>query len=99
MVTASLGRRDRDGVVYDDREEGGLYRWKPEGPKPRPGQDSLITAETSLIARFNSLLGRKKFPVPWRRELLCNSLIPLAYLERLTSLGGLNEQNSLQIPS
>jgi hypothetical protein len=31
-------------------------------------QDSLIRLENSLIARFDSLLGRKKFPVPMRRE-------------------------------
>ena len=37
-----------------------------QGRVPNSGRrrDSLITAETSLIARFNSLQGRKKFPVP-----------------------------------
>ena len=39
------------------------------------GGDSLITAETSLIARFNSLQGRKKFPVRMRRELARKKLI------------------------
>jgi hypothetical protein len=34
-------------------------------------RDSLIRAEISLIARFKSLQGRKKFPVPMRRELAC----------------------------
>jgi hypothetical protein len=34
-----------------------------EGPNCGGRRDSLITAETSLIARFNSLQGRKKFPV------------------------------------
>ena len=33
--------------------------------KLRRRRDSLITAETSLIARFNSLQGRKKFPVSY----------------------------------
>ena len=31
-------------------------------------------ANNFLIARFNSLLGRNKFPVPMRRELPCKSL-------------------------
>jgi hypothetical protein len=36
-----------------------------QGRIPNSGlkRDSLITSETSLIARFNSLQGRKKFPV------------------------------------
>jgi len=37
--------------------------------KWRPARDSLIRAKISLIARFNSLQGRKKFPVTMRREL------------------------------
>ena len=38
-----------------------------QGRTPNCGgrRDSLITAETSLIARFNSLQGRKKFPVSY----------------------------------
>ena len=31
-------------------------------------RDSLISAETSLIARFNSLQGRKKFPVRFDKQ-------------------------------
>jgi hypothetical protein len=44
-------------------------------------RDSLITAETSLIARFNSLQARKKFPARMRRELARKKLIacPLGY--------------------
>jgi len=34
-----------------------------------PARDSLIRRIDSLMARFNSLLGRNKFPVPMRREL------------------------------
>ena len=33
-----------------------------------PTRDSLIKRINSLMARFNSLLGRNKFPVPVRRE-------------------------------
>ena len=48
-----------------------------QGRTPNCGgrRDSLITAETSLIARFNSLQGRKKFPVRMRRELARKKLI------------------------
>ena len=37
--------------------------------------DSLISAEISLIADLNSLQGRKKFPVPMRRELVRKALV------------------------
>jgi hypothetical protein len=67
--------------------------------KWRPEQDSLIRAESSLIARFNSLQGRKKFPVRMRRELLCNALMLFQNLKRFAALGGPNEQNSLYFPS
>ena len=48
---------------------------------PNSGQKrtSLISAETSLIARFNSLQGRKKFPVRVRRELARKKLISCAF--------------------
>src|SRR5580704_16751643 len=48
-----------------------------QGRTPNCGgrRDSLITAETSLIARFNSLQDRKKFPVRMRRELARKKLI------------------------
>ena len=38
-------------------------------------RDSLMRGKTSLIVRFNSLQGRKKFPVPERRELARKALI------------------------
>src|SRR5690242_20537838 len=49
-------------------------------------QDSLIRLENSLIARFDSLLGRKKFPVQMRREFPRKLLDMLPYL---APLGGL----------
>ena len=61
-------------------------------------QDSLIRVENSLIARFNSLLRRKKFPVPMRREFPRNSLDLLPYLASLSGSQGLNGQNSLFFP-
>ena len=42
--------------------------------KARPVRASLIRQRSSLIARFNSLLGRNKLPVPMPREL---PLVPL----------------------
>jgi hypothetical protein len=45
-------------------------RFSPRGRvKWRPARDSLISRIISLMTRFNSLLGRNKFPVPMRREL------------------------------
>ena len=49
------------------------------------GSDQLgggltLTAGNSLIARFHSLLRRKKFSVPMRREFPCNLLNRLPYL-------------------
>jgi hypothetical protein len=38
-------------------------------------RDSLMRAETSLIANLNSLQGLKKFPVRMRRELARRALI------------------------
>src|SRR5260370_11163989 len=59
--------------------------------------DSLITAETSLIARFNSLHGRKKFPVRMRRELARKKLIscPFSLLPRRCQAP--NRRNSLYL--
>ena len=82
-------------TMPDRRRRGILSDGKPGEPKSRPEQDTLIRLEISLIARFNSLLDRKKFPVWSRRELLGNALIPLSYLERLADVGVLNERNSL----
>ena len=47
-------------------------------------RDSLISEGISLIARFNSLLGGKKFPVRMRRELACKTLICRLFLLPLT---------------
>jgi hypothetical protein len=51
------------------------------GQMPKSGreQDSLISAEISLIARYNSLQGRKKFPVRMRRELTRKQLMSLPF--------------------
>ena len=64
---------------------GGFFpyrqRWRSVGGSELVGQNSgrernsLIRAEISLIADLNSLQGRKKFPVPMRRELAHNALI------------------------
>ena len=62
-------------------------------------QDSLIRVENSLIARFNSLLRRKKFPVPMRREFPRDLLDLLPYLASVSGSQGLNGQNSLFFPS
>src|SRR5712664_433115 len=53
-----------------------------QGRTPNSGRkrDSLITAETSLIARFNSLESRKKFPSSMRRELARKKLISWPFL-------------------
>src|ERR1700751_5255342 len=63
-------------------------------PSDDQNQDSLIRVENSLIARFDSLLRRKKFPVPMRREFPRNSLDLLPYLASLGGSLGLNDQNS-----
>ena len=46
------------------------------------------------MARFNSLLGRNKFPVPMRRELGRKYLNLLLDFETIAALGGPDEQNS-----
>jgi hypothetical protein len=60
---------------------------------------SLIRQINSLMARFNSLLGRNKFPVPMRRELGRKALSLRMDSERIAVLGGPAEQNSLYFPS
>src|SRR5580704_11947417 len=62
--------------------------------KWRPARDSLIRRITSLMARFNSLLARNKFPVPMRRELRCKPLSLMLDCEPVSALGGPDEQNS-----
>jgi RNA-directed DNA polymerase len=53
-----------------DTTHGANDRICHQGRTPNCGgrRDSLITAETSLIARFNSLQGRKKFPASGRKR-------------------------------
>jgi hypothetical protein len=58
-------------------------------------QDSLIWLENSLIRLFNSLLGRKKFPVPMRREFPRKSLDLLRYLASFGGFARPNGENSL----
>jgi hypothetical protein len=62
----------------------GRRRRAEERQRPVPGPKngkaervSLVRAESCLIARFNSLQGRKKFPARMRREFACNQLILL----------------------
>jgi hypothetical protein len=64
-----------------------------------PARDSLIRRMTSLMARFNSLLGRNKFPVPMRGELRRKPLSLMLDCEPVSALGGPDEQNSLYFPS
>ncbi len=61
-------------------------RYRAKCQATTQNQDSLIRVENSLIARFNSLLRRKKFPVPMRREFPYNSLDLLPYLASLSGL-------------
>jgi hypothetical protein len=72
-----------------------------QGRMPNSGRtrDSLITAETSLIARFNSLQGRKKFPVRMRRELARKKLISCPFSLPPRRHQASNRRNSLYFPS
>ena len=54
-------------------------------------------AEISLIARFNSLLGRKRFPVRVRRELGRKRLMLLPVLPSLSAAEPGIGENSLFI--
>src|SRR6202040_3410616 len=71
-IYGELGARER--ARHDPRRQRSDLS---PGRTPNCGgrRDSLITAETSLLARFNSLQGRKKFPVRMRRELARKKLI------------------------
>ena len=51
------------------------------------------------MARFNSLLGRNKFPVPLRRELGRKPLYLAVDFKPIVALEGPDEQNSLDPPS
>jgi len=61
-------------------------------------RNSLIRAEISLIARFNSLQGSKKFPVRMRRELSRKTLSWHLFLLALTRRRAPNRWNSLYFP-
>src|SRR5438552_692892 len=63
MSSGSIPRGDRDlGTSPLGHSVYVSVKW-------RPARDSLIKRINSLMARFNSLLVRNKFPVPARREL------------------------------
>ena len=51
------------------------------------------------MARFNALLGRKKFPVPLRRELGRKPLYLALNSKPIVALEGPDEQNSLYFSS
>ena len=51
---------------------------------------SLVRSEFSLMTRFNSLIGHKKFPVRARREFPSTALKLLPYLARLLGPRGPN---------
>ena len=59
------------------------------------GRSSLIGLINSLMARFNSLFSRNKFPVPKHRELCPKALDSLLDLASNDPLGRLIELNSL----
>ena len=58
----------KSDLVGSDQLGGGLTPTGGKCQATTQNQDSLIRVENSLIARFNFLLRRKKFPVPMRRE-------------------------------
>ena len=60
---------------------------------------SLIMTESSLMARSNSLLSRKEFPVRTRGEFPRTGLKLLSYSVNLLAPETPNEQNSLYFPS
>jgi hypothetical protein len=67
--------------------------------QPAGEQDSLITAEISLIARFNSLLGIKEFPVRACREIGRKGLTSRPFSLPMRRVRPPMEQNSLYFPS
>ena len=58
-------------------------------------ESSLIRLINSLMARFNSLFGQNKFPVPQHRELCSKLLDSLLDFPSNSALQGLIELNSL----
>ena len=59
------------------------------------GRSSLIGLINSLMARFNSLFSRNKFPVPQHRELFSKPLDSLLDFPSNSALQGLIELNFL----
>ena len=71
------------------------------GKTPRhqgPARNTLMRLINSLIARFNSLFNRNKFPVIKRRELRSDSLISLLILPARGRFRSCIEEISLLIP-
>jgi len=66
---------------------------------PARGRNSLLRAKTSLMARFASLIGRNKFPVPALRELPRKWLNLFLYCEPTAAHGCPDGQYSLYFPS
>ena len=58
-------------------------------------RNSLLSPETSLIASSNSLIGSRKFPAKWRRELACEALI---YLPHFAAIGAQPYRDSMKFP-
>ena len=69
-----------------------------ESPNSGRERDSLIRAKISLIARFNSLQGCKKFPVRMRRELARKKLILCLFSLPPRRRHAPNRRNSLYFP-
>src|SRR5438552_18936757 len=63
-----------------------------------PDLHSLIKPKNSLIARFHSLLGDKKYPLRSGRELAYNSLNTLLEFTALPAPHPAAERNSLYFP-
>jgi hypothetical protein len=64
-----IGKPPSDAVPgllppYEIRPDPTLHEPRPGGRKWQPAWNSLIRTKTSLIGRFNCLLGRNNFPVP-----------------------------------
>ena len=75
---------------YEIRPDPTLHEPRPGGRKWQPAWNSLIRTKTSLIARFNCLLGRNNFPVPVCREMAFKALILLPNSDPFVKLGGPN---------
>ena len=96
LVSSRLYYESKHGAGRDfvhgarSEEAGKLSRQRKSPPSQRPESDCLISAENSLMTRFNSLLSPKKFPVRARREFPSTVLKLLPYFAPLPSPGGSN---------